>query len=1390
MNSLKRIALFFVLTAGSVNNLCAQQWQGWSVAIPSPNASSLGLYTELPVSYFTGIPNISVPLYTVKGNKINMPISMSYNASGLRPEVHPGWVGNGWSLQAGGLITRKPNGLIDEYNRSSEGAMGYYYTHGNISAANWATAAAVNTAVLYYGTNHSEGIDADEQPDEFDFNFLGYSGKFFLDQNGNWQVQCDKNLKVSFQAADLAYPYIYNTDLGGSGEMSKTFMRFTITDEAGNQYIFGSNDTYNTGIEFTDVMIPNGVRTSSLTATSWYLTKIISADQSETINLSYERGPLESTIGFSYSANQGQGTSPGSFGTPSMSCSGGNPGSSGFSGSLIFPVYLTKITMPTEDLEIDFKKSATTELKYATAAYTSPFGSSANPYAQVYQSAGYSINPPPSDFPSPYLADNTIMTSTIIPYFGTNALPAEDPNIGYASRCIWLKCDGFNIVNSSSGVVERSANFSYNNDPTRRLHLNAISINDRNSLAVQNYNFTYNPLALAGYLASNTDSWGFNNGNTTTFAVTNTAIRAPDPTGVQTQAEILTSLTYPTGGTANFYYEPNTYSQAINRSSGVAPAAVTGVTGGLRINHITSIDNNGNSLTKKYYYVNGYTPTAQLSSLPSSGILDSQPLYNFTISGTDLSSHSFTYQSYSSSPVFPLTASSTGTHIGYTNVAEVLSDGSYTIYNFTNDDNGYQDIAPLSNINKNGIDYFYSTSLAYERGKLLNKTSYNQAGHPVLSDAISYSNTVTSATSPAPTYTANAVASSQLTICSTNNVGAISRTAYQLYYYPFVPISEATTSFDLNLTGANNFLATTKNNTYDQYQNLIEQDITNSDGNVEKTRYLYPYNFATSSNTNPYSMMVTQNMNNVVIEKIQTVTTGGTEYVTGGEVHTYQSYGSGKLYNDAAYNFEATGTNAFSTKTPSTYSGVLTPGQLNLDGHYILRQSLFYDGFGNVSSTLDNAGRVTGYVWDYNGSKPVAKVQNANNIYSNISGSNPATTSSYTAFVPGSINGSVSNTIIVQRTGSVNVSVAYSNNSLSGNNSSTIGCILTNGHYFTEVNLCTSTPGGTSSCGSTAASASIANVPPGTYTLSFTVYTMAGFQNYYGFTANVSYPTYQYYTSSGFNDIAYNSFEYAVAGDIVAPSGNWTGITSGSIISGSAAAGHYYYNLTASASGAPLVSGVLNPAQTYIVSYWSKNGSYTVSGSQSVSQGTSIPSLASPVWTYFQHVVTGVSAVSINGNGAIDELRLYPQSAQMTSYVYEPLVGLKGSANAKSQFTYYSYDNFERLNAISDQTGSIVKAYAYNYAAVTNQPVITGISESAGLVTINFTPVSGCTGTQLTYTDMTTNVTNQGNNGCSSPVQITLPQNGHTYKFTITCYSPIYPSPAGTTSAPSTLVLN
>lgn len=84
-----------------------------NVIPPSPNAASLGKYGDIPVSYYTGLVNTSIPIYTISDQDIQIPISLSYHHGGIRVEEEASVVGLGWSLNAGGVITRTIRGRDD-----------------------------------------------------------------------------------------------------------------------------------------------------------------------------------------------------------------------------------------------------------------------------------------------------------------------------------------------------------------------------------------------------------------------------------------------------------------------------------------------------------------------------------------------------------------------------------------------------------------------------------------------------------------------------------------------------------------------------------------------------------------------------------------------------------------------------------------------------------------------------------------------------------------------------------------------------------------------------------------------------------------------------------------------------------------------------------------------------------------------------------------------------------------------------------------------------------------------------------------------------------------------------------------------------------------------------
>jgi hypothetical protein len=69
---------------------------------------------ETPVSYFTGIPSINIPLYVIRTKDFTLPITLNYVGGCIKVEEEATWVGLGWKLNYGGTISRKQRGLYDE----------------------------------------------------------------------------------------------------------------------------------------------------------------------------------------------------------------------------------------------------------------------------------------------------------------------------------------------------------------------------------------------------------------------------------------------------------------------------------------------------------------------------------------------------------------------------------------------------------------------------------------------------------------------------------------------------------------------------------------------------------------------------------------------------------------------------------------------------------------------------------------------------------------------------------------------------------------------------------------------------------------------------------------------------------------------------------------------------------------------------------------------------------------------------------------------------------------------------------------------------------------------------------------------------------------------------
>ena len=85
-----------------------------NILYPSPQAMAFMRYGEIPVNLSSGVPEISIPIHTIKANGMEFPISISYHASGIRVNDVSGTVGLGWVLNAGGMIAQTVYGWDDQ----------------------------------------------------------------------------------------------------------------------------------------------------------------------------------------------------------------------------------------------------------------------------------------------------------------------------------------------------------------------------------------------------------------------------------------------------------------------------------------------------------------------------------------------------------------------------------------------------------------------------------------------------------------------------------------------------------------------------------------------------------------------------------------------------------------------------------------------------------------------------------------------------------------------------------------------------------------------------------------------------------------------------------------------------------------------------------------------------------------------------------------------------------------------------------------------------------------------------------------------------------------------------------------------------------------------------
>jgi YD repeat-containing protein len=907
----------------------------------SPDAATLGKYGTYNVNYYTGTPDISIGLHEVNENGMKVPIAISYDAGGFIPNKNAGIVGLNWSLTAGGAITRVVRGVPDDKRDGSNPPTAPAGQHtgfikgqqlglGTYTSEHIRTIGFINNiTVPIYNLNYEYLADI------FTFNFLGHSGKFFMDNSGQIQVVSDRSYKVDLTNFTPQNDFgISIPNINGSLTQLNTalYSQIVMTADDGYQFTFGGA-LKNLEISFPCPANTGVAERKGGSINAWYLTKVKTPDGNE-ILFNYKDYTTEDRTYIQNLFNNNNGAwldIPAGFIEIKLfrnhtiwahrrgpNTDAGNNRNE-ISVSLIKHAYLAEIKT----------NAQTIKFSYAEKDLTNKF------------------------YGSPSRDVEGVELHNIIRSLHTQRLTKIEV------------IDNFS-TGDDAGVPSKRINFgytNYGNSTGNRMFLTGIDINTN----IMHYGFTYNNVTnLPDPLTRGIDVWGYYNGhdgnldliaiplvNSPEFesdlGATN-SYRLADPT--YAKYGMLNTITYPTGGTSEFAFEGNTYSKVLKRSvtTGITPIlqTVNGTTGGLRIKEI--INTPGTTTTFKYITDYELNPNN-----PSSGLLSEYGIfYLYYHSGSQPSQteevHFITGNNIASA------ASYKESHIAYKEVVEINSEG-FTKHKFTNHEtnpdvyylgNDSYKISPDAsdnNFNQQLLRLYHYSSKEDERGKPLKTEVYNASNALKKSTEFTYNIDPLRESARTMGYASPFLFENwQLFITTLVQ-------SYAVYYYQNNVTKVVEKDYGDN--AVNPLVKTTTFKYRSNTSNLLdEKTVTKSTGEMFTNKYKYPVDFIAQE---PYTTMVNDKKITapVIVEEEYKGVSPSLQFIQSNETN-YSFWQSNSIIK------------------PSNVKA--TVGSGSPDTRLYFKD---YDNKGHLISYSKDNTIQDSYIWDYDQTFPVAKVVNA-----------------------------------------------------------------------------------------------------------------------------------------------------------------------------------------------------------------------------------------------------------------------------------------------------------------------------------------------------------------------------------------------------------------------------
>ncbi|WP_207516101.1 DUF5977 domain-containing protein [Longitalea luteola] len=909
----------------------------------------------------------------------------------MKPDLHPGWTGLNWHLQAGGSITRNIKGIPDELYWRNDFALtidgqnqgtnilpyGYAYNYPINNTSDWDNTQRITDLAKAGKEPNTFWVEA--EPDEYVFQCGEYSGKFYMDHNGYVRVQSRPDIKVegsiiyniplfndtlpldpnnsaSYTSVDIPF-HVNGYPVYRFNRLKKAIlMGFKITTPDGMQYEFGMwGKDYDPEDTFDEVEFTSNIFDQFLFGeifTTWHLKKII-APNKDAVEFFYEKGNPVLQAGRSFSFYRSEGNAPAKgflgfiFGDVSAYTS---EAKEELNGSFIRPTYLKRIV--SKNVIVEFEASESNELKYNYEPLLWEILDRSRFYDRDYFSRYFARIMIGTAYPNP---DPNYFQPGIISH-GNNeySIIREDDMIEdlYFNRLKWRKLDAIKIRSAFDNAVIDEWAFGYNNKSTERLQLLSLRQKGKTAQGLPPYTFEYNTSGtLPGYNSFLIDHWGYFNNR---FAQVNTGDESSlinykglrEPVEQYLYIGSLEKITTPTGGVKQFLYEPNKYKNIVKRNSLTGAFYLDALSGektgaGLRISQIIEKSGNGPDIVTTYKYGDGT-------------LLGDIQYYWPDYQGRLLNGNQYSSTRFVTESLLPVCEQPGGGVVAYEHVTEEKAGNGKTVYT-------YSGFGSSPDIHGNSIDaekspYSPFTSKSLERGLLKEIKVYdnNDQINPVSYETYEYT-----ANPGFSNDFIRSVYSKGISLFGETVTNVIEGTAYKHFLYPYQNIIKTSGIRDKN-TGK--YLITVENLTYDtdpvpNNDNQLKETLrTNSKGESIKITYRHPLDFVAQA---PYTTMVEKNQVQALVEQAEYK--NGTSFLQ--STRTNFNY-----WGDNTWGIN----NANSIIVPQTIEQKVLNNNPEVKHRYS-----YYDSRGNILTQSKENDFPKTYVWDYNRSFPVAEVVNA-----------------------------------------------------------------------------------------------------------------------------------------------------------------------------------------------------------------------------------------------------------------------------------------------------------------------------------------------------------------------------------------------------------------------------